>query len=132
MPRYALSRNPIHGTHYVVDMTGGQALTENQMRALAGTTGTALNLERIKLPHGVVRSLVVRGLLRWKAGQGYRITPEGHNALATAMRATPTRLSREHEDKSRAEKTLAHYNRRGHEHFLTHGRRVKWWEHFRA
>lgn len=59
-------------------------LSANQRIVLSAAIGTPLNPAHIRnIPHGVFRSLIMRGLLRWQSG--YRITPEGKNLLHHVM-----------------------------------------------
>lgn len=61
-------------------------ITHRQRLVLARAIGTPTAVAEHGHPHGVFRSLVIRGLLRRVGATRYTITPEGRAALHQAMR----------------------------------------------
>ncbi len=62
-------------------------LTDMQRQVLACHALGRFGPDTMKIPHGVYRSLVIRGLLR-HGRKGYEITPEGREQIS------PTRWSK--------------------------------------
>lgn len=65
-------------------MLRGVTLTLRQRRVLAQAIGTPVDVLELGYPHGVYRSLVIRGLLRRRGASSYEITPAGRETLRLA------------------------------------------------